>query len=819
MRYISLNCITLVCALSIAAPADDTISPTSLDEKSANIVTITRDTFGTPHIYAKNDYDLFYGYGYVLAEDRLYQLEMLKRSTQGKVAEVLGEKYADFDKNQRSLFWPADIRDQISHLDGPMQDLFKGYAAGINKRISIVQSNPDTLLPFEFTANAIQLEPWTDYDVVMMFVGSMLLRFGDFNTELENQSFLSDLIAAHGEKAAWNIFNAVIPIDSALAPTTIPVGDELLTASTQLPSQYQDLRAEVASDLASYDPQKRGHAFSNALVLGPQYLKGAKSVLINGPQFGWFAPAYTYSVGFHSPNWDAVGNAPLGYPLPMFGYNKHITWGSTWGVMDNVDIFRETLNPDQPMQYKHKGEWKTLRSRDETIKVKDSEDIHFTAFYSVHGPIVHIDQYKKYAYAKQRGWAGRELETLIGWIEATRAKDHDEWLKAVNKSGLNVNWYFADQKGNIGYGSMGAYPIRAKGHDNRLPVSGDGEMDWVAIQSPSKNPQTFNPSSHYIANWNNKPGADVQNPDEWWASWSEADRIKILDDAVKKAGKMTPEDAWNLMMQASFVDPNATYFRPLMLSALDRVQNTNPLYTSVQAILSDWDGTYSQTTGSGTANSANNGYKHSGNAIFREWLKQMMVSVLADDLSGAIGGIIANSTAYGTPDAPTASGLNISVGFKLLFEVLQGRTPYDFLNGQEANIMWIAALDKALENLAAAYGKDMSQWNLPVPATRFNYVNFLGIPQSLPSAMRDDMRAMNRGTQNNMTVFQENGPIGYEVVPPGQSGFIKPNGQKADHFDDQYLMYQNFQKKQTWLHKSDVDAHAERTYTLTFERP
>lgn len=778
---------------------------------AGNDVIIKRDSFGTPHIYAKNDHDLFYGYGYVLAEDRLYQLEMLKRSTQGQVAEVLGKDFISFDKKQRTLFWPADIQAQISSLDDNMQGLFKGFAAGINDRISQVLADPDNLMPLEFNVNGFRPEYWTEYDVVMMFVGSMLLRFGDFNTELENQSFLADLVKAHGEENAWKIFNDVIPLRNAFAPTTIPGGDWQKNAAIK----STEFNHDTHIDLASYEPQKRGHAFSNALVLGPERLKGAKAVLINGPQFGWYAPAYTYSIGFHTPDWDAVGNAPLGYPLPMFGYNDYITWGSTWAVMDNVDIFRETLNGENPLQYKYNGQWKDLRSREEIIKVKDGQNVYFTALESVHGPIVHKD--KQHAYAKRRGWSGRELDTLTGWIEATKARNHADWLKAVSKSALNVNWYFADREGNIAYGSMGAYPIRAKGHDNRLPASGEGPMDWLAIQSAAENPQILNPSSHYIANWNNKPGAGVDNPDEWWASWSEADRVKTIDDAVKKAGKMTAEEAWDLIMQASFMDPNVPYFKPVMLSILDKISTRKPIYGAIRESLLDWDGTYKETTGTGTANSAGNGYKHPGNAIFRGWLGHMMASVLSDDLSGNIGGIIAGTTGYGTADKPTAGGYNISVGLKLLFEIFQGRGRFDYLNGEDAQDLWIASLDKTLERLAVEFGNDISRWHLPVPATRFRHVNFMGIPQSLPASMRDDMPAMNRGTENNMTVFTEAGPTGYEVVPPGQSGFINPKGEKADHFDDQYLMYQKLQKKPTWLYKKDVDSHSARIYSLSIK--
>ena len=168
MKTKSICGLTLACLASITFSANTIISMASASSDVKNpdsFVTIDRDTFGTPHIYAQNNYDLFYGYGFVLAEDRLYQLDMLRRSTQGKVAEVLGAKFIAFDKKQRTLFWPADIQAQISHLDDDMQKLFKGFTAGINSRIAQVRHDPENLLPLEFSVNDFQPELWTDYDV------------------------------------------------------------------------------------------------------------------------------------------------------------------------------------------------------------------------------------------------------------------------------------------------------------------------------------------------------------------------------------------------------------------------------------------------------------------------------------------------------------------------------------------------------------------------------------------------------------------------------------------------------------------------------
>ena len=106
---------------------------------------------------------------------------------------------------------------------------------------------------------------------------------------------------------------------------------------------------------------------SNCYVLGKDKVLGASSILVNGPQFGWFNPSYVYSVGMHGAGINVVGNSPFGYPMIMFGHNTTIAWGSTWGASDIVDIYAEQLNPDDPGQYLYKGEYINLIHRAEQI--------------------------------------------------------------------------------------------------------------------------------------------------------------------------------------------------------------------------------------------------------------------------------------------------------------------------------------------------------------------------------------------------------------------------------------------------------------------
>jgi penicillin amidase len=161
--------------------------------KKQREVTIYRDTYGVPHIYAKDTYSLFYGYGYALATDRLFQMEMSKRTVLGMVAEVLGKDYIDFDKSIRSNYSPPSIRKQYDALPKAHKDIFDGYAAGMNARIDEVTAKKE-LLPREYMDFGFAPCRWAPIDVVMIFVGTMANRFSDFNTEIDNLSLLQYLI-------------------------------------------------------------------------------------------------------------------------------------------------------------------------------------------------------------------------------------------------------------------------------------------------------------------------------------------------------------------------------------------------------------------------------------------------------------------------------------------------------------------------------------------------------------------------------------------------------------------------------------------------
>ncbi len=773
-----------------------------------NQVVIKRDQYGVPHVYAQTTYGIFYGYGYSIAQDRLFQLEMARRGGQGLVAEVLGEKYIDFDRKIRANYNPASIIKQLNDLPEDDKAVFEGYAAGVNAWIDEIRKKPDELKPKQFVDFGFEPQNWTAFDVAMIFVGSMVNRFGDFNTELANEAILNALIKQLGEEKARLVFDQLNPLTVQGAPTTIPAKNWPTKTAVAPPLQKERAPMLALSYLKEVqNTDQLNQAFSNIIILGKKKVKGASAILMNGPQFGWYNPSYVYSIGLHGAGFNLVGNTPFGYPVILFGHNDHIAWGSTWGAGDMIDVYREKLNPKNSTQYRFKDAWLPMAKRLEIIKVKDAPDVKFIVYRTIHGPIVKLDAEKGFAYAKKRTWEGRELDTLIGWMKTTKATDFRGWLAQAERSALNINMYYADQQGNIGYAFTGKYPQRPDGFDNRLPSSGAGDQEWSQLVPFSTNPRVYNPEQGFIVNWNNKPANGVLNPDMFWYSWSKADRVECLMDSVKSQEKFTPEEVWSLIKMSSFADVNARYFIPLINKAV--ADDSDQKLKNAAEILAKWDYQTRDQDGDGK-------YDATAATIFQTFLPLMLKHTLADDLGDAFKFFA--SPGYPAPEKPARSSLNIQIGTKAVAEAIldPASQAYDFFNGETPEKIALKALTEAVEALEKKFGPDMAQWKLPVAPVEFTNHNFLNIPQAAQSETMQLDAGMNRGTENNMVIFKEDGIISFEVAPPGQSGCVAPDGSKAPHYDDQLDMYGNFGKKHIWLSEKDVDAHKTSEVVLKY---
>jgi penicillin amidase len=209
-------------------------------------------------------------------------------------------------------------------------------------------------------------------------------------------------------------------------------------------------------------------------------------------------------------------------------------------------------------------------------------------------------------------------------------------------------------------------------------------------------------------------------------------------------------------------------------------------------------------------------YDQSATAIFRTFLPEMIELTLKDDLGDAFKFFA--SAGYPTPKKHAGSGSNLQIGVKAIIESLHkpDKQKYDFFNGQKPETVVANALSTAIERLEEKQGADMSKWRLPAPNRPFPPKNFLGIPQTYQDASMSIRIEQNRGTENDMIVFTDDGIISWEVAPPGQSGFIAPDGAKSPHYDDQLKMYETFGKKRMWITEEDVEKNKTSEVVLKY---
>lgn len=474
-------------------------------------VEVMRDSYGVPHVFADSHYGLYYGYGYAVAQDRLFQMDMARRSFVGTTAAVLGpgdqDVYVKYDMQVRQNFTPASIQRQIAALSKDERDIFRGYADGYNAYLEQVRRRPE-LLPKEYVDFDFQPEPLTDFDVVMIWVGSMANRFSDTNLEVTALAMRQSLEKQHGPERGRALFDELLWINDTTAPTTVPA--PAAEHKPQARAGTQNL-AHVSSQVLAAELERqdkhwggRGPDFapkaSNLWSTRPERVQDGSTVLINGPQFGWYNPAYTYGIGLHGAGFDVVGNTPFAYPIVLFGTNSEIAWGATAGPQDVVDMYQEKLNPARADQYWFNNAWRTMEQRKERIQVRGQADREMTIWRTVHGPVMQFDYEQGAAYSKKRSWDGYEVQSLLAWLNVAKARNWTEFLDQASKMAISINWYYADKHGNIGYVSPAFLPQRPADQDIRVPAKGDGSMEWQGIKSFDSIPKAYNPPQGYLVN-------------------------------------------------------------------------------------------------------------------------------------------------------------------------------------------------------------------------------------------------------------------------------------------------------------------------------
>ena len=508
-------------------------------------VTVRRDERGIPYIEAKNDADLYFAQGYVTASDRLWQMDLLRRSERGELAEVLGGAALEQDKQHRTLGFAQEVEAELARATPATRALLDAYASGVNAYIASLDAKA---LPPEFLVLQYKPKPWTPADSLM--VGKL------FAEALSNTWRLDIMRAAlaglPAEKRA-GLMPEISPLDVLVVGKDS--SDNKKTRSTQKSKESfsrETLLAlardqEIATEsLARVGLYAEGLAASNNWVVSGKHTVSGKPLLANDPHLQASAPSIWYMIHLSAPGLRVAGVTAPGGPGVIIGHNDHIAWGMTNVGPDVQDLYEEKFDPDNAKRYMTPAGWRDADVRHEEIKVRkgftDSSTnlVPFDVTVTQHGPIIFEQAGKRYAIR----WTALDptLNTADSAYLINRARNWKEFSAALESfKGPTQNIVYADNAGHIGYHAAGVIPIRRSG-DGSVPYDGSTDAgDWVKYIPIKSLPTVYDPPSGIIVTANQRiVGTDY--PYFLTHSWAQPYRARRIFELLKQKPKLTTDD-------------------------------------------------------------------------------------------------------------------------------------------------------------------------------------------------------------------------------------------------------------------------------------
>ena len=542
-------------------------------------VTVRYDERGVPHIRAENEPDLYRALGYVHAQDRLFQMEVLRRLARGELAEVLGPKLLDTDKLMRSLRIRERAETYFASLDqqSPAFIAMQAYLDGIN------QYQDSHARPVEFDVLGIPKRPFTAQDTISI-AGYMAYSFAAaFRTE-PLLTYVRDQLGAN----YLNVF------DLDWQPKGVLASQQGGAARPLASVDWKDLNALARLSeqaLAEHGlPQFEG---SNAWVVAGSRTKSGKPLLAGDPHIRFSAPSVWYEAQLSAPGFDLYGHYQALMPFASLGLNHDFGWSITMFQNDDLDLIAEKVNPDNPNQVWYRGKWVDMTSSEQQIAVKGQAPVTLVLRQSPHGPIVNDAlgaNVGKTPIAMWWGFLDSPNPILEGFYQLNRA---DTLAKArsaaakVQAPGLNIVW--ANAKGDIGWWAAAQLPKRPAGVRGGFILDGStAEAEKDGFYPFSANPQEENPSRGYIVSANFQPvsptGMDIPG------YYNLADRGQQLnrqlgDKAVK----------WDLEASQKLQLGTTTGYGPRLLAPLLPVLRevvSDPAELRLVEQLARWQGDY-----------------------------------------------------------------------------------------------------------------------------------------------------------------------------------------------------------------------------------
>jgi penicillin amidase len=496
-------------------------------------VEILRDRWGVSHIYASNEHDLFFAQGYNVARDRLFQLELWRRQATGTMAEIDGRKELKRDVGNRLFMYRGDLKQELNWYHPRGASIIEAFVSGINAYVDETRRNPQLLTP-EFRILGITPGQWTPAVVISRFNGLA----ANINQELAIAIAVRDGGADKvKDREYFQPSDPDLSTDPAIEPALLNPGILELYSAFRAPLRFTS--DQTAADL-SPRPEDIG---SNNWVVGPKLTSSGYPLLANDPHRLQQAPSLRYLVHLVAPGWNVMGGGEPSLPGVSIGHNEFGAWGLTIFGTDSEDLYVYETNPENPMQYKYRGGWESMRTITESIPVKGEQPTSVQLKYTRHGPVVFEDQAHHKAYAVRAAWLEVGGAPYLASLRMDQAHSWQEFRDACAFSRMPAeNMIWADRDGNIGYQAVGIAPQRPN-WSGLVPVPGDGRYEWDGFLAPQALPHVLNPEKGFYNTSN-----EYQIPRDWpyrsalHYTWADPFRAEAVSEFLSSGRRFTVAD-------------------------------------------------------------------------------------------------------------------------------------------------------------------------------------------------------------------------------------------------------------------------------------
>lgn len=737
-------------------------------------VEIVRDNHNVPHILAKTDRDSFFGLGFAHAQDRLWQMMLLRRTAQGRLSEIFGAETVTTDKFLRRLDLYRLAEEAVPYQGLPEQLALQSYADGVNAWIETVRKDALGRGAPEFFLFKSEIQAWKPADSIALMKLMALKLSGQLSAEV----LRARVSIALGDRQIriFDILPDAPGPGSAALPAFSALFDDLPVLARSTPTPAHSPLAKVPLAGAS-----------NAWAAGKIRTASQGTLLANDPHLGFSAPSIWMLARMTFTTGDVIGATIPGIPAVLAGRSDHLAWGVTSSYLDDQDIHIEEINPENPDEYRGLSGWVPFETRPSVIRIKDQTPLTMVLKFTENGPVLPGDvmdlaSVTPAGHVATLNWTALEVEdtSMTGALRMMRAGDVFE---AIEAGGLFIapsqNLTLVD-KANIAFQMIGRMPSRDPGHDSlgRLPSRGWlAQNRWSGFLPYENNLRIINPSGGIVANTNNKI-VDRPFPDHVSYLWGDTQRIERLQKLL--GSREVHTRASFIEAQLDQVSFSARALLPLIARDLwfsgeiPAPGSREALRASAMALLAEWNGEMNEHLPEPL--------------IYAAWMRSLQMILVQDDLGPL-------SDEFGHPDPVFLERVFRDVDGASAWCDVRQSTPVETC----AEIARIA-LDKALAGLVATYGQRVESWrwgdahqathdhevlgNIPLLAWLLN------IRQSTSGGDNTLLRGKTKGSGPNphLNVHGAGYRAVYDLADPDSSVFIISTGQSGHflsrHYDD-----------------------------------